>query len=253
MSTSLCPTTITVSFLTGAVSPAQEPEQKASASLEHRFAEFDRDGDGKLTRGEFPATRNFDAADKDRDGLLTLDELRAHFRRQPAVAPKAQTASPSIRTTLDIPYDQKPGVEPRLLSLDVHAPTEAKAAPVMVYVHGGFWQAGDKSAKGHLPEFFCGKGLVFVTLNYRFARQAGDDQDPDTSIRLLGFNQEGKQIVRRLDDGTGTGRTARRLDPETLVGASEPFLYLTLVGGGRSELRLCRTGITPSTPSETPQ
>jgi acetyl esterase/lipase len=26
---------------------------------------------------------------------------------------------------------------------------------VVIYVHGGYWKAGDKANKGHLPEFFC--------------------------------------------------------------------------------------------------
>lgn len=70
---------------------------------------------------------------------------------------------------LDVRYATVAGVEPRFHSLDIHAPKDAKAAPVVVYVHGGYWKAGDKSAKGHLPEFLCGHGYVFVTVNYRLA------------------------------------------------------------------------------------
>lgn len=36
-------------------------------------------------------------------------------------------------------------------------------------VHGGYWKAHDKSHKGHLPEFFCRRGIVFVSLNCRLA------------------------------------------------------------------------------------
>lgn len=86
-----------------------------------------------------------------------------------------------------------------------------------------------------------------------FTAQAGDDEDPDTSIWLLGFNAVGKHIVRRLDGGASTGLNARRLDPKSHVSASELFVHYTVVGGSRSELRLCRAGITPSTPSETPR
>jgi hypothetical protein len=41
-----------------------------------------------------------------------------------------------------------------------------------------------------------------------------------------------------------TNTTARRLDPETLVGERELFVYYTRVSGKGSELRLCWTGVT---------
>ena len=81
-----------------------------------------------------------------------------------------------------------------------------------------------------------------------FTAQGGDDKDQDTSIWLLGFDQGGNHTVRRLDDGALTKTAARRLDPETLVGARELFVYYTLVGSGPAQLRLCRTGIRQAKP-----
>jgi hypothetical protein len=43
-----------------------------------------------------------------------------------------------------------------------------------------------------------------------------------------------------------TNTTARRLDPETLVGERELFVYYTRMDGKGSELRLCRTGVSAS-------
>lgn len=145
-----------------------------------RFAQFDKNSDGKLTREEFPAAKIFDGADADKDGLLTQEEIAAYFRRQqggtpspvkPATTPPppVPAAKVDILETLNVPYATVPGVEANLLSLDIHAPKAAKSAPVVIYVHGGYWKAGDKSQKGHLPEFFCGRGFVFVTINYRLA------------------------------------------------------------------------------------
>ena len=150
-----------------------------------RFAQFDKNGDGKLTREEFPAAKIFDGADADKNGLLTPEEIAAYFRKQqggtPAppptpppptlapVPPSAPAARVEIVETLNLPYATIAGVDPNLLSLDIHAPKGAKAAPVVIYVHGGYWKAGDKSQKGHLPEFFCQRGFAFVTLNYRLA------------------------------------------------------------------------------------
>jgi len=149
-----------------------------------RFPQFDKNSDGKLTREEFPAAKIFDGADADKDGLLTREEIAAYFRKQqpgttttpttpPAPEPSKPATSPAanleIVETLNVPYAIIEGVEPNLLSLDIHAPKDAKDLPVVMYVHGGYWKAGDKSQKGHLPEFFCRRGFVFVTLNYRLA------------------------------------------------------------------------------------
>jgi acetyl esterase/lipase len=157
-----------------------------SPSLADRFAGFDKNADGKLTREEFPAAKIFDGADADKDGLLTREEIAAYFRKQQSGAPAPPKPAPEPSTTLapgpaaklnivetlNVPYATVEGVEPNLLSLDIHAPKDAKGLPVVIYVHGGFWKAGDKATKGHLPEFFCRRGFVFVTLNYRLVPAA---------------------------------------------------------------------------------
>jgi hypothetical protein len=88
-----------------------------------------------------------------------------------------------------------------------------------------------------------------------FTAQGGDDKDPDTSIWLLGFDKHGHHIVRRLDDGAITDNPARRLDPESLVGDRELFVYYTLAGDGPSQLHRCRAGIDgrPGNQGETPE
>ena len=152
----------------------------AQSTASDRFQQFDKNGDGKLTREELPAPKIFDGADADKDGLLTREELSANFRQQqsgtpnptpaPAPTPAPMPASKvQIVEALNIPYASVAGVEPNLLSLDLHAPKNAKGAPVVLYVHGGYWKAGDKSQKGHLPDFFCQRGFVFASLNYRLA------------------------------------------------------------------------------------
>ncbi|MFZ5830839.1 MAG: alpha/beta hydrolase fold domain-containing protein [Planctomycetota bacterium] len=164
---------------------AQESARPGAAgSLAARFQQYDKNGDGKLTPEEFPAAKVFDNADADKDGFVTPQEITAYFRKQqagtPLTTPKslpkataAPTASPGatldVAETLNVPYTTIAGVDPNLLSLDIHSPQGAKDAPVVAYVHGGYWKAGDKANKGHLAEFFCQHGFVFVTLNYRLA------------------------------------------------------------------------------------
>jgi arylformamidase len=52
-------------------------------------------------------------------------------------------------------------------TLDVYAPAEGKAHPVVVWIHGGGWQAGDKKDVDKKPQAFVDKGFVFVSVNYR--------------------------------------------------------------------------------------
>src|SRR5262249_28651835 len=52
-------------------------------------------------------------------------------------------------------------------TLDVYAPTEGKDHPVVVWIHGGGWQAGDKKDVQKKPQALVDKGFVLVSINYR--------------------------------------------------------------------------------------
>ncbi len=52
--------------------------------------------------------------------------------------------------------------------LDVYAPATGKNLPVVVWIHGGGWRAGDKSSVLKKPQAFVDKGYVFVATNHRF-------------------------------------------------------------------------------------
>jgi acetyl esterase/lipase len=51
--------------------------------------------------------------------------------------------------------------------LDVYAPPGAKNRPVVFWIHGGGWQAGDKSSVQQKPQWFTEQDYVFVATNYR--------------------------------------------------------------------------------------
>lgn len=51
--------------------------------------------------------------------------------------------------------------------LDVYSPKDAKDLPVMFWIHGGGWQAGDKSDVQLKPQVFTERGFIFVSTNYR--------------------------------------------------------------------------------------
>ncbi len=64
----------------------------------------------------------------------------------------------------DVPYAD-PAHERQVL--DVYSPAGAKNLPVVFWIHGGGWQAGDKSSVQLKPQVFVEKGFVFVSTNYR--------------------------------------------------------------------------------------
>ncbi|MGC4007158.1 MAG: alpha/beta hydrolase [Pirellulales bacterium] len=59
------------------------------------------------------------------------------------------------------------GADDKLRTLDVYAPADAKAAPIVFWIHGGGWQTGDKAQVQLKPEAFNARGYVFVSANYR--------------------------------------------------------------------------------------
>ena len=74
----------------------------------------------------------------------------------------------ALEVKRDIPYASPP--QGRQV-LDVYSPPSAKDRPVVFWIHGGGWQAGDKSSVQIKPRAFTDKGFVFVSTNYRLLPQ----------------------------------------------------------------------------------
>lgn len=79
------------------------------------------------------------------------------------LATPAFAADPHIHR--DLPYAE-PKSERQ--ALDVYAPAQGKEHPVVLWIHGGGWRAGNKTGVQKKPEAFVEKGFVFVSTNYRF-------------------------------------------------------------------------------------
>ena len=96
----------------------------------------------------------------------------------PSTAPSTQSSPAATRldqspilapnTVLypDLPYA---GPDPALNRLDIYAPADVSAAPVVVFVHGGEWSRGDKKEISYKPQFFNNHRIVFVSVNYRLS------------------------------------------------------------------------------------
>jgi len=52
--------------------------------------------------------------------------------------------------------------------LDVYSSPKGKDLPVVLWIHGGGWRAGDKASVQKKPQVFVDKGYVFVATNHRF-------------------------------------------------------------------------------------
>jgi len=80
---------------------------------------------------------------------------------------------PAMTSTLDVVYAEREGVDPKLLSLDIYAPSAEGKHPVVVMIHGGGWRAGDKANRSmteHKAPHFTGAGYVYVSINYRLSK-----------------------------------------------------------------------------------
>jgi arylformamidase len=76
----------------------------------------------------------------------------------------AVTTVPAQGIHRDVPY--VPHSHARHV-LDIYSPPDAKGSPVVFWIHGGGWQAGDKSDVQLKPQWFSELGFVFVSTNYR--------------------------------------------------------------------------------------
>ena len=68
--------------------------------------------------------------------------------------------------TADIPYVDN-AID--LQKLDIYKPKSKEPAPVLVFIHGGFWQSGHRSEYAALAKTFCARGFVTVLVDYRLA------------------------------------------------------------------------------------
>lgn len=84
------------------------------------------------------------------------------------------SAAPAQNLESNVPYVEA-GHERQVL--DIYAPDGAKDLPVVFWIHGGGWQAGDKTDVQIKPRVLTQRGFVFVSTNYRLL--------PDVDMEVL--------------------------------------------------------------------
>ncbi len=74
--------------------------------------------------------------------------------------------APAQNKTSNVPYVEN-GHERQVLDIYTPEGTPKQGRPVMFWIHGGGWQAGDKSDVALKPGALTKRGFVFVSTNYR--------------------------------------------------------------------------------------
>ncbi len=162
-----------------APAPAAAPAERTA----RLFEIADANKDGKLSKEELPERLrpSFERVDADHDGFISREEQKAVAMRQQGggdkAAPKGKgTARPlpaSVEAKMDLPYADTENAHQRL---DLYLPKERKSdkpLPVIVFIHGGGWKAGDKSSgAGSVMRFVESGQYAGVSVEYRFTDEA---------------------------------------------------------------------------------
>ena len=99
--------------------------------------------------------------------LLMLSPLAFHFDTGELFAEESNLYD--FTTTADIPYYDGPDSDPQRHLLDIYQPVSESLMPVMIFVHGGGWDSGDKVIYSFLGQNFASLGYTTVIINYRLS------------------------------------------------------------------------------------
>jgi acetyl esterase/lipase len=102
-------------------------------------------------------------------------------------APSNVLAQPAGVTTVG--YRTELG--PASPSLDIYSFARSENAPVVIYVHGGVWQRGDRRRVDRKPGYFNRAGYIFVSVGYRLVPEVRiEDQleDIDRALQWIHGN-----------------------------------------------------------------
>jgi acetyl esterase/lipase len=100
----------------------------------------------------------------------------------------SQSRADEPKQLLNVAY----GSHPRQV-LDFYQAKSDKPTPVVFYIHGGGWRAGDKKTS---PQAFLDKGLSVVAINYRYVQNGVEDKVEPPVKAPLGDATRALQFVR---------------------------------------------------------
>ncbi len=123
--------------------------------------------------------------DLDQAALDAQYNLRAAVPTHPAYfdrwAAESRMVRDGTRCRLDIPYGSG-----RLEALDLF-PADGSPAPLLVFLHGGYWQAMDKGDFSFIAPAYRAAGIGVAIVNYSLAPQAAMDAIVMQICRAIAF------------------------------------------------------------------
>jgi acetyl esterase/lipase len=165
------------------------------------FDRFDANKDGKLTRDELPERlrERFEAIDANKDGSISPEEQRAFLTGQRPAQPGAEvTMPPTVKLEKDIPYAGTKNPRQTLDLLLPRNPRGDKPLPLVVNIHGGAWQSGDKTnGVPQLANMVATGNYAAASIGYRLSGEStwpAQIHDCKAAIRWLRANAEKYRI-----------------------------------------------------------
>jgi len=141
-------------------------------------------------------------ADYDQEALDKQLNLRARWPEHPEVFARWAEDSRKTRDAAERYSELSFGTEPSE-TLELFLPeTGAKPPPCLIFIHGGYWQALDKSDFSYLAPAFLEAGIAYVSVNYGLA--------PDFSIVSM-VEQTRRAIAWLYRNGAAQGIDRDRL------------------------------------------
>jgi len=168
------------------------------------FTRLDTDKDNKVSRDELPDRQkpNFERIDANKDGSISREELNAYTRGpQPAGAAQADGRDLRIKPThADVSY----GPHERNV-IDLYLVESKTPTPLVLYIHGGGFQGGDKSSVGSVQSYHSA-GWSVAAINYRFTNvlpAPGQYLDCARALQFIRHNAAKWNINPKLIASTG--------------------------------------------------
>ena len=173
----------------------QKPLSKAEVAAKRQLHRYDKDGNGRIEKHEDAKVWvRLRKLDKNRDGALTLEELKAV---------KVNYVPSKGEQKLEILYKQTS--EGKALHLDLYYPTKEKRAakcPLLVYTHGGGWAAGSKQGaavgthgQAMLELLDAGASEAFAVADHQLAHIYVPDPGRRAAVKALVEGLDGVETV----------------------------------------------------------